>query len=94
MVDPKEFDPSWLRQKVELEPYFNRLLESYDGPRMLPFRLEIEQARNAIRQLWQAGDELWFWRYYIGEGPSGAAGLAVLRHGKVFHLWAISPCIL
>jgi hypothetical protein len=84
----QHFDRSWLRAKLDPEEYFLRLLQSRPATRSAAFREEVVQDREKVREVWKEGDELWFWQSFIGEGPSGAIGLAVLRDGEVFRAWS------
>ena len=87
MEGRQDFDRSWLRTKVDPQEYFSRLLESRLAVRSASFRKEVDEDRKQVLKAWQGGDELLYWRLFIGEGPSGADGLAILRKGEVVCVW-------
>jgi hypothetical protein len=87
IADTTDFDLSWLEQKLEPESYFTGLLQSRVARRSEFMRKEIERDRELVREVWHERDELWYWRYRIGGGISGADGLVILRDGKVHTVW-------
>jgi len=83
----KDFDRSWLQTKLDPHEHFAHLLGSRLAERSPPFREGIEENRAQILDVLRDGDELWYWRLVIGQGPSGADGYAILRGGEIAHVW-------
>jgi hypothetical protein len=86
-VAAKDFDRAWLVTRLQPREYFARCLQSSLAQRREWYREWVEGNQAKVQEVWQDGDELWYWRYRIDGGISGSDGLALLRADKVVNIW-------
>jgi len=90
-----ELDPAWLLPAVSIDEYFARdarhLVIRRWPKRRAELEAEIAADRATIEVAMEPKDELRPWLHrFDPNGPSGCAGVAVLRSGTVVKAWWIS----